>query len=83
LLITAHAHLLVVGFMLLMVMGVATGMFPRPARDDTHYRRGLAEAGYWAMTAAPALRTLAEATAGLAGAVASSVYSGRATTASS
>ena len=51
LLITAHAHLLLVGFMLMMVMGVATWMFPRPARDDSRYRPELAEAVYWVMTA--------------------------------
>jgi hypothetical protein len=28
--ITAHVHLLLVGFMLMIVMGVATWMFPRP-----------------------------------------------------
>ena len=33
--VTAHAHLLLVGFMLLIVMGVATWMFPRPATRDT------------------------------------------------
>lgn len=32
LLITAHVHLLLVGVMLMIVMGVATWMFPRPAR---------------------------------------------------
>ena len=42
--ITAHVHLLLVGFMLMMVMGVATWMFPRPAKDDTVYRPELAEA---------------------------------------
>lgn len=42
LLITAHAHLLLVGFMLMMVMGVATWMFPRPARDDPRNRPGTA-----------------------------------------
>jgi Crp-like helix-turn-helix domain len=49
LLITAHAHLLLVGFMLMMVMGVATWLFPRPARDDTRYRPELAEAVYCVM----------------------------------
>jgi hypothetical protein len=44
--ITAHAHLLLVGFMLMIVMGVATWMFPRPARDDASYRPALAEAVY-------------------------------------
>ena len=60
LVITAHAHLLLVGFMLMMVMGVATWMFPRPARDDQRYRPELAEAVYWVMTVATCLRALAE-----------------------
>ena len=70
LLVTAHAHLLLVGFMLMMVMGVATGMFPRPARDDRRYRPELAEAVYWVMTIATAARAGAEiavATAGTLG----------------
>ena len=69
LLTTAHAHLLLVGFMLMMVMGVATWMFPRPARDDARYRPELAETVYWVMTAATALRALAEVTVALAGGV--------------
>ena len=68
LLITAHAHLLLVGFMLMVVMGVATWMFPRPARDDTRYRPELAETVYWVMTVATAVRALAELGAGLTGA---------------
>jgi cbb3-type cytochrome oxidase subunit 1 len=66
---TTHAHLLLVGFMLMMVMGVATWMFPRPARDDARYRPELAEAVYWIMTAATALRALAEVTVALTGAL--------------
>jgi heme/copper-type cytochrome/quinol oxidase subunit 1 len=69
LLITAHAHLLLVGFMLMMVMGVATWMFPRPARDDTRYRPELAEAVYWVMTVATGLRALGEVLVALAGAL--------------
>ena len=68
LLITAHVHLLLVGFMLMMVMGVATWMFPRPARDDTRYRPELAETVYWVMTLATALRAAAEILLGLTGA---------------
>jgi heme/copper-type cytochrome/quinol oxidase subunit 1 len=68
LLVTAHAHLLLVGFMLMIVMGVATWMFPRPARDDTRYRPELAEAVYWLMTVATALRAAAEMLLGLIGA---------------
>jgi cbb3-type cytochrome oxidase subunit 1 len=66
--LTAHAHLLLVGFMLMMVMGVATWMFPRPARDDTRYRPGLAEAVYWVMTLSTAIRAACEILAPLSGA---------------
>jgi len=59
-LITAHVHLLLVGFMLMIVMGVATWMFPRPARDDLRYRPELAEAVYWLMTVATSVRALGE-----------------------
>ncbi len=60
LMITAHVHLLLVGFMLMIVMGVATWMFPRPGRDDTRYRPELAEAVYWLMTGGTAVRAAAE-----------------------
>lgn len=69
LLVTAHAHLLLVGFMLMMVMGVATWMFPRPAREDSRYRPELAEAVYWVMTASTAFRASAEISVALAGAL--------------
>jgi cbb3-type cytochrome oxidase subunit 1 len=62
--ITAHVHLLLVGFMLMIVMGVATWMFPRPARDDVRYRPELAEAVYWVMTVATAVRAVAELVGG-------------------
>ena len=66
--ITAHAHLLLVGFMLMIVMGVATWMFPRPARDDTRYRPELAKAVYWVMTLSTVVRALAEILVSLSGA---------------
>jgi cbb3-type cytochrome oxidase subunit 1 len=66
--ITAHVHLLLVGFMLMVVMGVATWMFPRPAREDTRYRPGLAEAVYWITTVSTAVRAAAEVGAGVSGA---------------
>lgn len=68
LLITAHVHLLLVGFMLMLVMGVATWMFPRPARDDARYRPAVAEAAYWVMTVATGLRAAGEVVDALAGA---------------
>lgn len=60
LLVTAHVHLLLVGFMLMIVMGVATWMFPRPARDDSRYRPGLAEVIYWVLTVSTAVRAVGE-----------------------
>jgi cbb3-type cytochrome oxidase subunit 1 len=60
LLVTAHVHLLLVGFVLMIVMGVATWMFPRPARDDPRYRPELAGIVYWLVTASTALRAVAE-----------------------
>jgi hypothetical protein len=69
-LITAHVHLLLVGFVLMLIFGVATWMFPRPARDDVRYRPWLAEAIYWVLTVSTAVRALGElgsAAAGLRG----------------
>lgn len=63
--VTAHVHLLLVGFVLMLVMGVATWMFPRPAKDERRYRPELAEAVYWVMSLATGLRAVAEVGAGL------------------
>jgi heme/copper-type cytochrome/quinol oxidase subunit 1 len=71
--VTAHVHLLLVGFMLMIVMGVATWMFPRPARDDARYRPELAEAVYWTMTASTIVRASAELAAGITGAPAARI----------
>ena len=46
-------------------VGVATWMFPRPAKDDTRYRPELAEAVYWTMAVSTAVRAAAELWAGL------------------
>jgi heme/copper-type cytochrome/quinol oxidase subunit 1 len=67
-LITAHVHVVLVGFMLMLVFGVATWMFPRPGRDDGRYRPGLAWLVYWLLTASTAVRVLGELTAAATGA---------------
>ena len=67
-LITAHVHLVLVGFMLSLVFGVATWMFPRPARDGGRYRPGLAWLVYWLLTASTVVRVLGELWAAAAGA---------------
>jgi hypothetical protein len=70
LVVTAHVHLLLVGFMLMIVMAVATWMFPRPSREDTRYRPELAEAVYWVMALSTALRAAAELLLAYTGALA-------------
>jgi cbb3-type cytochrome oxidase subunit 1 len=65
--ITAHVHVLLVGFVLTLIIGVATWMFPRPARDDTRYRPELAEAVYWIVTLSTIARASAEIGLGLWG----------------
>jgi hypothetical protein len=67
-LITAHVHLLLVGFVLMLIFGVATWMFPRPARDDPRHRPELAVAVYWVLTVSTVVRTAGEVSAALAGA---------------
>lgn len=53
---SAHTHAILVGFVMMMILGVAQWMFPRPAKDDTRYSPGLAEAAYWVLTVATAVR---------------------------
>jgi len=66
-LITAHVHLVLVGFMLMVVFGVASWMFPRPSRDDARYRPWLAEVVYWTLTLSTTARTLGELGSAVAG----------------
>jgi heme/copper-type cytochrome/quinol oxidase subunit 1 len=66
-LITAHVHLLLVGFLLMLVFGVATWMFPRPAREDARYRPWLAWLVYWLLMASTVVRTMGELGAAVAG----------------
>ena len=66
-LVTAHVHLLLVGFVLMLIVGVATWMFPRPARDDRRYRPWVAELIYWLLTVSTAIRALGELGSAAAG----------------
>lgn len=55
-LISAHTHLILVGSVMMMIMGVALWFFPRPEKDDKKYNPGLILFTYWLMTTATALR---------------------------
>jgi uncharacterized protein involved in response to NO len=59
-LVSAHTHVIVVGFVMRMILGVALWMFPRPDRDDVRYRPALAQAAYWLLTVSTATRFLSE-----------------------
>ena len=60
-LISAHTHVILVGFVMMMIMGVALWMFPRPERQDVRYRPLLSEVAYWLVAGGTAARFIGEA----------------------
>lgn len=68
--LSAHTHAVLVGFVMMMIGGVALWMFPRPAKDDPRYKPVLAEWAYWLLTAGTAGRIALELTASGAASVA-------------
>ncbi|HEX2204531.1 MAG TPA: hypothetical protein VHG91_14565 [Longimicrobium sp.] len=60
-LVSAHAHAILAGFVLYLILGVALWLFPRAAREDTRYRPDRIEAAYWLLTVGTVLRVGAEA----------------------
>lgn len=58
--VSAHTHALFVGFVMMMILGVALWLFPRPDKTDTRYRPALAEAAYWLLTIGTSARVAAE-----------------------
>lgn len=55
-LISAHTHIILVGSVMMMIMGVALWFFPRPEKDDKKYNPDLIWVVYWMMTIATILR---------------------------
>jgi heme/copper-type cytochrome/quinol oxidase subunit 1 len=62
--LSAHTHALLVGFVMMVIAGVALWIFPRPSADDTTYRPVLASAAWWCLAPGTALRVIAEFLAG-------------------
>ena len=58
--ISAHTHILLVGFMLMMIMGVALWFFPRAEKEDKKYNPTLIWITYWMITFGTAFRFLFE-----------------------
>jgi heme/copper-type cytochrome/quinol oxidase subunit 1 len=57
---SAHTHALLVGFVMMMIAGVALWMFPRARSGDARYRPVLAELAWWAIAGGTLLRVLLE-----------------------
>jgi heme/copper-type cytochrome/quinol oxidase subunit 1 len=57
---SAHTHAILVGFVMMMILGVALWMFPRPAREDRRFDPRLAEIAYWLLTVGTAARVVGE-----------------------
>jgi heme/copper-type cytochrome/quinol oxidase subunit 1 len=55
-LVSAHTHALFVGFVMMMIMGVALWLFPRPDKSDAQYDPRLAATAYWLITLGTAAR---------------------------
>lgn len=55
-LVSAHAHAVLVGFVMFMILGVALWLFPRPRRGDNRYRPENAELVYWTLLISTCLR---------------------------
>jgi heme/copper-type cytochrome/quinol oxidase subunit 1 len=58
--ISAHTHAVFVGFVMMMILGVALWLFPRPEKGDRRYKPALAEAAYWMLTTGTAARIAGE-----------------------
>jgi heme/copper-type cytochrome/quinol oxidase subunit 1 len=67
---SAHTHALLVGFVLMMIAGVALWMFPRAKVGDARYRPVLAEIAWWLITFGTVLRVVLESIPGAANATA-------------
>lgn len=57
---SAHTHAILVGFVMMMIAGVALWMFPRPEKDDRRFDPRLAEGAYWLLTLGTAVRLAGE-----------------------
>jgi heme/copper-type cytochrome/quinol oxidase subunit 1 len=57
---SAHTHAIHVGFVMMMILGVALWLFPRPAKEDARYQPRVAGAAYWLLTIGTFARIVGE-----------------------
>ncbi|MDY6979772.1 MAG: cbb3-type cytochrome c oxidase subunit I [Pseudomonadota bacterium] len=55
-LVSAHTHIMFVGFVMFMILGVALWLFPKPSRDDPRYRESMIRGVYWLLLGGTLLR---------------------------
>lgn len=60
-LVSAHAHAVLVGFVMFLIFGVALWLFPRAAKGDTRYSPTRVTIAYWILTIATGSRFVSEA----------------------
>jgi heme/copper-type cytochrome/quinol oxidase subunit 1 len=59
-LVSAHTHAILVGFIMMMILGVALWLFPRPDKSDLRYQPKIADVAYWMITSGTAVRLITE-----------------------
>jgi hypothetical protein len=58
--LSAHTHVILVGFMMMMIMGIAVWFFPKADKNNKKYNPNLITLVYWLMTAGTSLRFIFE-----------------------
>lgn len=66
-LVSAHTHLILVGAVIELIIGVAWWFFPRPLRDDPPASLAAATLAWWGLTLGTAMRALGEGVAAVQG----------------
>ena len=59
-LVSAHTHIILVGSVMMMIMGVALWFFPRAEKDDKFYKPGLILTTYFIITISTAIRFISQ-----------------------
>ncbi|HZW37736.1 MAG TPA: hypothetical protein VFF33_00400 [Ignavibacteriaceae bacterium] len=63
-LVSAHTHVILVGSVMMMIMGVALWFFPRPGKEDKLYKPTLILVTYYFVTISTLLRFFSQVMAG-------------------
>ncbi len=63
--ISAHTHIILVGSIMMMIMGVALWFFPKAEKEDKKYNPGLILFSYYLITIATALRFIFQILTGI------------------